>query len=150
MAFSTNHKLDITSLTHRYVCGGGALTSLRSVSRLRLLLVHESIVTNDPAAAALHRLINNYRRAKKAFLASWPDDSAIGCLQSTHKQLETTNKKFGVFRTTEAWIGQNRKDAFYVPPIPEKNQDFFLFERKNALVPRQPETVLSQRTPSYC
>jgi len=94
---------------------------LRHVSLERLLISRLNADYDDAEARALRVSIERYLRAVKEFKRC--GQLSLQCLKAANGQLWEKNKPFGIFRTTQNWIGDSASGPAYIPPKPELVED---------------------------
>lgn len=90
---------------------------LRHVSLERLLISRLNADYADAEARTLKVSIERYLRAVQEFKRC--DQLSLQCLKAANGQLWEKNKPFGIFRTTQNWIGDLASGPAYIPPKPE-------------------------------
>lgn len=112
--------LPLKLVAERFICGGSAITSGRSISRKRLALIGAHPNYPDIEAKLLFNEIAAYRNAKSILQTN--DLISPDVLLRAHSCFYSKKFKMGRFRTTQNWIGESLKKAQYIPPNPEQLQ----------------------------
>lgn len=96
----------------RYLCGNGALTDYRQVSRIQIAMANCGIGFYEPNAVNLSYAINHFIDGMNMFLQLGFSKSSICSVN--HLLRNITDEKG--YRDIDVWIGESKKKAKYIPP----------------------------------
>jgi len=128
----------ITDFFSRYLAGSKSIREARSVSRKRICLVASNIGYYEPEALEVKLQSERYQQAKTFLLQQ--ESYKLEHLLTVHKILAPENKKAGLIRRNQNWIGGKDIDtaAYLCPPadlVPELMENLIEFLNDSRISP---------------